>query len=54
VDRITAMRVAGHVTAKMWDKYSQVRFDSVREKLTETFRSSNPGRLNANLLLTSA
>ena len=23
VDRITAMRVAGHVTEKMWNKYSQ-------------------------------
>jgi integrase len=30
VDRITAMRVAGHVTEKMWSKYSQVRIDSVR------------------------
>jgi integrase len=45
VDRITAMRVAGHVTDKMWSKYSRVRMDSVREKLTEAFRSSgrSPG-----------
>lgn len=41
VDRITAMRVAGHVTEKMWSKYSQVRMDSVREKLTEAFASSS-------------
>ena len=41
VDRITAMRVAGHVTDKMWSKYSQVRMDYVREKLTEAFRSSS-------------
>jgi integrase len=41
VDRITAMRVAGHVTEKMWSKYSQVRIDSVREKLTEAFRTSS-------------
>lgn len=31
VDRITAMRVVGHVPEKMWSKYSQVRMDSVRE-----------------------
>jgi hypothetical protein len=37
VDRITAMGVAGHVTEKMWSKYSQVRIDSVREKLAEAF-----------------
>jgi integrase len=41
VDRITAMRVAGHVTDKMWSKYSQVRLDSVREKLTEAFKASS-------------
>jgi hypothetical protein len=41
VDRITAMRVAGHVTEKMWSKYSQVRIDSVREKLAEAFRASS-------------
>jgi hypothetical protein len=41
IDRVTAKRIAGHVTDKMWDKYSQVRFDSVREKLTEAFRSSS-------------
>ena len=41
VDRITAMRVTGHVTDKMWSQYSQVRMDSVREKLTEAFRSSS-------------
>lgn len=35
------MRVAGHVTDKTWSKYSQVRMDSVREKLTEAFRSSS-------------
>jgi hypothetical protein len=27
------MRVAGHVTEKMWSKYSKVRLDSVRESL---------------------
>jgi integrase len=37
IDRITAKRIAGHVTDKMWDKYSQVRFDSVREKMMEVF-----------------
>jgi integrase len=41
VDRITAMRVAGHVTEKMWSKYSQVRIDSVREKLAEAFKVSS-------------
>lgn len=35
------MRVAGHVTDKMWSKYSQVRLDSVREKLTEAFKASS-------------
>jgi integrase len=45
IDRVTAKRIAGHVTDKMWDKYSQVRMDFVREKLTEAFRSSSrPGR----------
>jgi hypothetical protein len=42
VDRITAMRVAGHVTEKMWSKYSQVRFDSVRDKLMGAFLPINP------------
>jgi integrase len=41
IDRVTAKRIAGHVTDKMWDKYSQVRMDFVREKLTEAFRSSS-------------
>jgi hypothetical protein len=41
VDRITAMRVAGHVTEKMWSKYSQVRMESIREKMTEAFRTSS-------------
>jgi len=41
VDRITAMRVAGHVTEKMWSKYSQVRLESIREKMTEAFRTSS-------------
>jgi hypothetical protein len=27
IDRVTAKRIAGHVTDKMWDKYSQVRID---------------------------
>ncbi len=34
------MRVAGHVTDKMWSKYSQVRMDSVRAKLTAFAKSS--------------
>jgi Phage integrase family len=37
VDKITAKRIAGHITDKMWDKYSQVRFDSVREKMMGAF-----------------
>jgi integrase len=41
VDKITAMRVAGHVTDKMWSKYSQVRIDSTREKMMEAFKASN-------------
>jgi integrase len=41
IDRVTAKRIAGHVTDKMWDKYSQVRMDFVRDKLTEAFRSSS-------------
>jgi hypothetical protein len=39
IDRITAMRVAGHVTERMWSKYSQVRLDSVREKTDGGFQS---------------
>jgi integrase len=42
VDRIMAKRVAGHVTDQMWDKYSQVRFDSIREKLMGAFQPLNP------------
>jgi integrase len=42
LDRITAKRIAGHITDKMWDKYSQVRFDSVREKLMGAFLPINP------------
>jgi integrase len=42
VDKITAKRIAGHITDKMWDKYSQVRFDSVREKLMGAFLPINP------------
>jgi len=38
VDKITAKRIAGHITDKMWDKYSQVRFDSVREKIMGAFK----------------
>ena len=41
VDRVTAKRVAGHITDKMWDKYSQVRLESIREKMTEAFRASS-------------
>jgi hypothetical protein len=48
VDRITAMRVAGHVTDKMWSKYSQVRMDSVREKLMEAF-TPHPQREEARV-----
>jgi hypothetical protein len=33
--------VAGHVTERMWSKYSQVRMDSVREKLMEAFKTSS-------------
>jgi hypothetical protein len=33
--------IEDHVTDKMWSKYSQVRMDSVRETLTEAFRSSS-------------
>jgi integrase len=40
VDQITAKRVAGHVTEKMWSKYSQVRLESIREKMTDAFRTS--------------
>jgi hypothetical protein len=41
VDKITAKRIAGHITDKMWDKYSQVRFDSVREKMMGAFTPIN-------------
>lgn len=41
VDKITAMRVAGHVTEKMWSKYSQVRIESTREKMAEAFKKSS-------------
>jgi integrase len=41
VDRITAKRIAGHITDKMWDKYSQVRIDSTREKMMEAFKASS-------------
>jgi hypothetical protein len=34
-------RASGPVTPLMWSKYSQVRIDSVREKLTEAFRASS-------------
>jgi integrase len=55
VDRITAMRVAGHVTEKMWSKYSQVRIDSVREKLAEAFRlSARPMSRHDAILLPGA
>jgi hypothetical protein len=40
------MRVAGHVTDKMRSKYSRVRMDSVREKLTEAFRSASSARVS--------
>jgi hypothetical protein len=42
VDQVTAKRIAGHVTDKMWLKYSQVRLDSTREKMTEAFTTSGP------------
>lgn len=41
VDRITAKRIAGHVTDQMWEKYSQVRIESTREKMTEAFKKSS-------------
>jgi integrase len=41
VDKITAKRIAGHITDKMWEKYSQVRFDSVREKMMAAFLPIN-------------
>jgi hypothetical protein len=52
IDRVTAKRIAGHVTDKMWDKYSQVRMDFVRDKLTEAFRSSSsaPGSISSGRL----
>jgi integrase len=50
VDKITAMRVAGHVTGKMWSKYSQVRLDSTREKMTEAFRTSMQPAAGARLI----
>jgi integrase len=42
VDQVTAKRIAGHVTDKMWLKYSQVRLDSTREKMAEAFTASSP------------
>jgi integrase len=42
VDQVTAKRIAGHVTDKMWLKYSQVRLDSTREKMTEALSASSP------------
>ena len=47
MDRITEMRVAGHVTEKVWSKYSQVGMDSGREKLTEAFRTPSAPRVVA-------
>jgi hypothetical protein len=44
IDRATAKRVAGHITDKMWDKYSQVRLESIREKMAEAFDCSGHGR----------
>jgi hypothetical protein len=44
------MRVAGHVTEKMWSKYSQVRLDSVREKLTEAFKASSSVSVSSSVL----
>ena len=41
VDRASAKRIAGHITDDMWDKYSQVRIEAVREKMTEAFKSSS-------------
>lgn len=41
VDRITAKRVAGHITDKMWEKYSQVRMESIRGKMSDAFDSSS-------------
>lgn len=41
VDKITAKRIAGHITDKMWDKYSQVRVEHTREQMTEAFKKSS-------------
>lgn len=41
VDRVTAKRVAGHITDQMWDKYSQVRIETIREKMTEAFKKGS-------------
>ena len=44
VDRITANRVAGHIMDKMWDKYSLVRLESIREKMADAFDISGHRR----------
>jgi integrase len=41
VDKITAKKIAGHITDKMWEKYSQVRIESTREKMNEAFKKSS-------------
>ena len=41
VDRVTDKRVAGHITDKMWDKYSQVRLESIRDKMTDAFATAS-------------
>ena len=41
VDRVTAKRVAGHITGKMWRKYSQVRLESIRDKMTKAFGTAS-------------
>jgi integrase len=41
VDKITAKRIAGHITDKMWEKYSQVRVEHTREQMTEAFKKAS-------------
>jgi len=41
VDKMTAKKIAGHITDKMWEKYSQVRVEHTREQMTEAFKKSS-------------
>ncbi len=50
--------MAGHITDKMWDKYSRVRMESIREKMTEALsgcrRKSILCQMNHSMILTHA